>query len=39
MKKDMDIIEQAAKRLAELRRAGVEVAPSVVAPADLPPST
>lgn len=26
MKKNMDIIEQAAKRLAELRRAGVEVA-------------
>jgi protein-tyrosine kinase len=39
MKKDMDIIEQAAKRLAELRRAGVEVAPSVVAPADLPPAS
>ena len=35
MKKDMDIIEQAAKRLAELRRAGVEVAP-VVTPADVP---
>ena len=43
MKKNMDIIEQAAKRLAELRRAGVEVAAeepvppvkpvSVVAPA------
>lgn len=33
MKKDMDIIEQAAKRLAELRRAGVEVTASVT-PAD-----
>jgi exopolysaccharide/PEP-CTERM locus tyrosine autokinase len=39
MKKDMDIIEQAAKRLAELRRAGVEttssVTPDEVAPAPL----
>lgn len=36
MKKDMDIIEQAAKRLAELRRAGVEVTSSVT-PAELAP--
>lgn len=48
MKKNMDIIEQAAKRLAELRRSGVEVAApepevapaakqvSIVAPAEKP---
>ncbi len=33
MNKNMDIIEQAAKRLAELRRAGVEVNPAPSAPA------
>ena len=38
MKKDMDIIEQAAKRLAELRRAGVEVTSSVT-PAEHAPAT
>jgi exopolysaccharide/PEP-CTERM locus tyrosine autokinase len=38
MRKDMDIIEQAAKRLAELRSAGVEVAPAVVAPSSVKPS-
>lgn len=35
MTKNMDIIEQAAKRLAELRRAGVEVAPEP----QLPPAS
>ena len=39
MKKDMDIIEQAAKRLAELRRAGVEVASSVTPAETAPVST
>ena len=43
MKKDMDIIEQAAKRLAELRRAGVEVgsppaSTEVVSPASSAPT-
>jgi exopolysaccharide/PEP-CTERM locus tyrosine autokinase len=37
MKKNMDIIEQAAKRLAELRRAGVEVAPVATASALVEP--
>src|SRR5690606_5066317 len=39
MTKNMDIIEQAAKRLAELRRAGVEPAPEPqLAPASVTPA-